>query len=537
MYCHSSNNKNAYITTPIFYVNAGPHLGHLYSAALADALAKYHEMHNYKVFFSTGTDEHGNKVRDAALLNKLSPKNYCDNISLMFKSMCDNFGVDYTNFIRTTDEKHQLGVQQFWKNLDDGGHIYKGKYSGWYCLSDEAFVPTNELEEIKQSNGIVQKISSSSGNTVEWMEEENYKFKLSNFQDDLKYWLKDLSVVKPIKYHKILLSMIDEGSAMNDLSISRPTSRAPWGINVPNDDSQTIYVWLDALVNYLTSLGYPDDKYKNYWPPTIQVIGKDILKFHGIYWPAFLIASGLEPPKTLLCHSHWTVNDEKMSKSKGNVVVPDDAAVKFTNEGLRYFLLREAVPHNDGNYNEDKVRKILNTELADTLGNLVSRCMGKIVNPQGIIPQLDDKHLQLLKSNDAINLVNSLKSLSSLTQEAYEDFNLHHVVDFTMNSLRLSNKMIETHKPWELVKNINENNNFNKLEAVLALGLESVRISSLILNPIIPKLTSNLLDYLQVPIDARKWNNTNFLITGKLKDHRYQNDDVKNMIFFKKLKL
>lgn len=163
--------------------------------------------------------------------------------------------------------------------------------------------------------------------------------------------------------------------------------------------------------------------------------------------------------------------------------------------------------------------------------------MGKIVNPQGIIPQLDDKHLQLLNSNDAINLVNNLKSLSSLTKEAYEDFNLHHVVDFTMTSLRLSNKMIETHKPWELVKNINENNNFNKLEAVLALGLESVRISSLILNPIIPKLTTNLLDYLQVPIDARKWNNTNFLITGKLKDHSYQNNDTKNMIFFEKLKL
>ncbi|CAD6208061.1 GSCOCG00010335001-RA-CDS [Cotesia congregata] len=526
--------KNVYLTTPIFYVNAGPHIGHLYTASLADALARYNRMLGHQVFLSTGTDEHGNKVSDAANANNLSPQNYTDKISGLFKDMCDNFDISYSNFIRTTDLRHHQAVNHFWTTLKENGHLYLGKYSGWYCVSDEAFVPESELLE-KVSNGKTIKVSAASGNLVQWMEEDNYKFKLSSMQDDLKYWLKNVKAVEPIKFHKILTSWIEEGSCLEDLSVSRPVSRAPWGIKVPNDNSHTIYVWLDALVSYLTSLGYPkNQEFAKFWPPTVQIIGKDILKFHGVYWPAFSMAAGLDPPRTLLCHSHWTVDDEKISKSKGNVVSPSEAANKlFTADGLRYFLLREAVPHSDANYSEDKIRKILNAELADTLGNLVSRCMGKALNPGKIIPEPCVRHAETLGSDEALKLVESLENLSSVAHNHYNNFNLHSVVDTVMQSLFLANKMIDHDKPWTLAKQTDNPEAQKKLESVLALGLEAARLGSLILTPIIPQLTSHLLDFLNVPSNARMWDNTKYLNTGR---NDQINTPKQDYAFFKKLR-
>ncbi|XP_063978535.1 methionine--tRNA ligase, mitochondrial-like [Diachasmimorpha longicaudata] len=526
--------KFAFVSTPIFYVNAGPHIGHLYSATMADAVVRYNKMLGLDTFFSTGTDEHGNKVMNAAISKNSSPSNYCEEISQLFRGMCDDFNVGYSKFIRTTDEEHRRGVHTFWTHLHNSGHIYLGKYSGWYCTSDEAFVPPSDLEDLRKPDGSTIKISSASGNPVEWMEEENYKFRLSSFQDDLKHWLKDEKSVQPLKFHRILSNWVEEGSCLNDLSVSRPASRAPWGIKVPNDASHTVYVWLDALINYLTVLGYPEDKYKKFWPPKVQVIGKDILKFHGIYWPAFLIAAGMEPPRTLLCHSHWTVNDEKMSKSKGNVIAPSKAAEMFTPDGLRYFLLREAVPHSDANYNEEKIRKILNAELADTLGNLFSRCMGKAVNPRGIIPEASVAHKDILRTEEAENLVESLRCLPAIAQESYENFNFHQVVDAVMASLRYANKMIEHHKPWALVKNTDATS-VNELEAVLALGLESVRASALILHPIIPQVTENLLCHLKIPPDSRQWRNTEFLRSGRVAEG-LEEERPNNLIFFKRIK-
>ncbi|KAK0159260.1 hypothetical protein PV328_010157 [Microctonus aethiopoides] len=529
--------KPVYITTPIFYVNAGPHIGHLYTAALADALARYNKMLGNEVFFTTGTDEHGNKVRNAASKNNLSPEQYCEQISKLFREMSDNFDIKYDNFIRTTELKHQKVVQQFWTQLQNKGHIYLGKYSGWYCVSDEAFVSELELEEKKDASGNIIKVSATSGNIVEWMEEDNYKFRLSHFQDDLKHWLKDSTVVRPMKFHKMLLNWIEEGTCLEDLSISRPVSRAPWGLPVPNDSSHTIYVWLDALVNYLTSVDYPNDKFSKLWPPRIQVIGKDILKFHGIYWPAFLIAAGLDPPSTLLCHSHWTVCDEKMSKSKGNVISPNEAAEIFTADGLRYFLLREAVPHNDANYSNEKIRNILNTELANTLGNLVNRCMGKSVNPHGIIPEPKADDIDILNSDEAHELIQHLENLPTIAESAYNEYNLHRVVDSVMQTLFAANKMFECHQPWILAKEINTNEKAQmKLNAVISLGLEAARISSLILLPIVPRLISNLLDSLSVPSSARMWCNCKYLNTGR------KSTDVfglkrENALFFKRIKL
>ncbi|XP_015110982.2 methionine--tRNA ligase, mitochondrial [Diachasma alloeum] len=530
----SFERMSAYVSTPIFYVNAGPHIGHLYSAAMADAVARYNRMLGRETFFSTGTDEHGNKVRNAAMSRNLSPDNYCYEISQLFRGMCDDFHVEYSKFIRTTDEEHQEGVHKFWTNLHNSGHIYLGKYSGWYCMSDEAFVPSSELEELKKPDGSAIKISSASGNPVEWMEEENYKFRLSSFQDDLRHWLRNEKSVQPAKYHRILSNWVEEGACLEDLSVSRPATRAPWGVKVPNDDSHTVYVWLDALINYLTVLGYPEDNYKKFWPPTVQVIGKDILKFHGVYWPAFLIAAGMEPPRTLLCHSHWTVNNEKMSKSKGNVVAPSKAAETFTPDGLRYFLLREAVPHSDANYSEEKIRKILNAELADTLGNLFSRCMGRAVNPRGVIPEASMSHKDVLGTEEAENLVESLHCLPALAQEAYEAYNFHQVVDAVMGTLRCANKMIEHHKPWALVR-LDDDASLDKLEAVLALGLESTRVSALILHPIIPRLTENLLYHLQIPTDSRQWRNTEFSRSGRVTEG-FAQKRLNSLIFFKRIK-
>ncbi|XP_043275600.1 methionine--tRNA ligase, mitochondrial-like isoform X2 [Venturia canescens] len=509
---YGSKREIFYVSTPIFYVNAGPHIGHLYSALLADSMSRYYAMRGYETVLSTGTDEHGNKVENAAKLAGLPVEGYCRKISSQFKDMCDQFDVGYTHFIRTTDQKHREAVQKFWTTLKDRNHIYLGKYSGWYCVPDENFVMSSELSEIKNASGETIKVSAESGHPVEWTEEENYKFRLSAFQNDLKYWLKDEKAVRPAKFHKILSDWIEEGSCLEDLSVSRPVKRAPWGIHVPNDETHTIYVWLDALVNYLTSMGYPKQELTNKrWPPSIQVIGKDILKFHGIYWPAFLIAAGLEPPKTLLCHSHWTVDGEKMSKSKGNVISPFDVAKELTSDGLRYFLLREAVPHSDGNYSDIKIRRVLNSELADTLGNLVSRCMGKKVNPSGEIadPSL---HVETLNSEISRELVESLKNMSNEAEDRYEQLNLHHVVDVAMRVLHTANIMVERHKPWQLRKECNAGSEESKiqLEAVISLALESCRMSALVLSPIVPKLSSKLLDYILIPQNERTWSNVQF---------------------------
>lgn len=291
--------------------------------------------------YSTGTDEHGIKVQRAAEGKNLDPQIFCDQVSCRFQKLCQEFNASNTHFIRTTDANHKEVVQKFWNKLKESGHIYKSKYQGWYCSSDEAFV-TN-VEDVTK-DGVTKKVSSESGNEVEWIEEENYMFKLSQFQEPLLKWLDTVPpVIIPNSFHSLVKQTVSRG--IQDLSISRPSSRLSWAIPVPNDESQTIYVWLDALVNYLTVAGYPDAKQ---WPPDLHVIGKDILKFHAIYWPAFLMAVGMEPPRRILCHSHWTISDEKMSKSKGNVVDPFKKALEFSPEGLRYFLLRQGLPDHDG---------------------------------------------------------------------------------------------------------------------------------------------------------------------------------------------
>ena len=333
---------SSYGCNELLTLDSEPHIGHLHSLLVADAIHRFKQLQGVdNTIFSTGTDEHGIKVQRAAEAKGVEPQVFCDQISERFQKMTIDFNSSNTTFIRTTDIQHKEIVHKFWNKLQENGHIYKSKYQGWYCSSDESFVTT--VEDVTK-DGVTKKVSSESGHEVEWIEEENYMFKLSQFQEPLLRWLDTKpAVIVPDVFHALVKQIVSKG--LQDLSISRPSNRLSWAIRVPNDESQTIYVWLDALANYLTVAGYPETKL---WPPDLQVIGKDILKFHAIYWPAFLIAAGLEAPRKILCHSHWTISDLKMSKSKGNVVDPFKKADHVTSEGLRYFLLRQGLPHQDG---------------------------------------------------------------------------------------------------------------------------------------------------------------------------------------------
>ncbi|XP_055587852.1 methionine--tRNA ligase, mitochondrial [Uranotaenia lowii] len=500
-YC--TNRKCSFITTPIFYVNAAPHIGHLYSAVIADAVHRFNKLASGKdahcaFLFSTGTDEHGTKIQQAAAAHSIPVENYCQNISDRYRKLFHCFNIDYTRFIRTTEEDHTHAVQSFWNTLESNGSIYSAQYSGWYCIPDETFLTESQLKENERG----EKVSIESGHRVEWTQETNFMFKLSKYHDDVHHWVKSCeSRIQPTKFQKILLDYLEE--PFPDISISRPKSRVPWGIDVPSDASQTVYVWLDALVNYLTVVGYPNADFIRSWPPTLQILGKDILKFHGIYWPAFLIAAGLEPPQKLLVHSHWTVDNQKMSKSKFNVVDPEERAASYTHEGIRFFLLREGVAHSDGNYNDTKILRILNAELADTLGNLLSRCCGKVLNPEGVVPSIDPEALKHLESLDVTKRV--LELLHALPEKCfghYRQFNFHFVVDSVVQLLHSTNNLFETTTPWKLKGPEHK----AQLQAILGITMEVLRQTGIILQPIIPALCTQLLDKLNVRYERRYWN-------------------------------
>ncbi|EDW81670.1 uncharacterized protein Dwil_GK10894 [Drosophila willistoni] len=489
-----------YVTTPIFYVNAAPHIGHLYSAVIADAHCRYQRLRhpNADVLLCTGTDEHGTKIQQAAAGHKVPVGQYCDEISQRYRDVFQAAHIQNDDFIRTTEERHKQAVSHFWRKLHDNGHIYSAAYSGWYCVSDEVFLTDSQLR-LDEASGM--RYSLESGHPVEWTEETNYMFRLSQFQDDVRHWVKQEARIRPAKFEKILLDTLSE--PLPDVSVSRPSNRVHWAIPVPGDDSQTVYVWLDALVNYLSSLGYPNEKFAKHWPPAQQIIGKDILKFHGIYWPAFLMAAGLEPPRQLYVHSHWTVDGQKMSKSKHNVVDPVKAAQEYTMEGLRYFLLREGVAHSDGNYSHVKALRILNSELADTLGNLLSRACAKSLNPTQIYPALHSEELtELLHNLDAAKrLEESLLQLAERCQQHYECNHFHLVADTTMATLHAANNFFESSKPWELKGGINA----QRLETIIGMTMDVLRLCGIVLQPIIPQLATQLLDKLSLPGSQRCW--------------------------------
>ncbi|XP_062540298.1 methionine--tRNA ligase, mitochondrial [Armigeres subalbatus] len=499
-FCSKSSNSS-FVTTPIFYVNAAPHIGHLYSAVIADAIHRFNILVNptarASAIFSTGTDEHGTKIQQAAASHSVPVGTYCGQISDQYRSLFHNFGIAHTRYIRTTEEQHAQAVQAFWQALENAGSIYSAQYSGWYCIPDETFLTDSQLKE--NDRGI--KVSAESGHPVEWTEEKNFMFRLDKYQEDVLYWIKGCEDrIVPVKFRKILLDFLQD--RLPDISISRPKTRVSWGIDVPSDPTQTVYVWLDALVNYLTVSGYPQTDFARRWPPTVQILGKDILKFHGIYWPAFLIAAGLEPPRQLLVHSHWTVDGEKMSKSKGNVVDPNERASLYSHEGIRYFLLREGVAHSDGNYSDTKILRIINAELADTFGNLLSRCCGQVLNPEAVVPVIQKDVFDALNTLDVTKkMLELLNGLPDKCLSHYQQYNFYLVVDSVIQVLHATNNFFEITAPWKLKRPDDK----PQLQAILGLTMEVLRQTGIILQPIVPIMSGKLLNKLNVEQDRRSW--------------------------------
>ena len=463
-------NKSYYITTPIYYPSAKPHMGHAYSSIIADFLARFKRIDGYDVHFLTGTDEHGLKIQRAAEKKNIDPLSFCNEISQTFRNLSETLNLSNTDFIRTTEERHKKTVQYLWSILEKNDDIYLSKYSGWYSVSDEAFYNEDEIT-IKDK----VKTATESGSPVEWIEEESYFFRLSKWQNKLiEYYEKNPDFISPKKRRKEVINFVKSG--LKDLSISRKTFS--WGIKVPNNKDHVIYVWLDALTNYISALDFPDfsnDLYKKFWPASVHMIGKDILRFHAVYWPAFLMAAKIPLPKKVYGHGWIMSGEEKMSKSKGNILDPLDIIKTYGLDPLRYYLIKEVSFGSDGNISQDKLEDCINSDLANNYGNLCQRvtafaeknCFSKV-------PPLNK-----FNDDDLIMLNKFTNSLSSLRIEI-DNQNINFYISYIVSALFEANKYFNDQEPWK------KKNDKERLNTIVYTSLEIIRKISFMLYPIIP---------------------------------------------------
>ncbi|XP_077165300.1 methionine--tRNA ligase, mitochondrial [Paroedura picta] len=506
------------LSTPIFYANGSPHIGHLYSALLGDALHRHRELHGRGGRFATGTDEHGLKIQTAAAAAGSLPQHFCDRVSVEFQELFAQAGISYTDFIRTTETRHRRAVEHFWITLQDRGWLYRAKYEGWYCTAEETFLAASQVTECPDSQGGRHMVSLESGHQVHWASEENYMFKLSEFQEPLLRLLKERRLtITPEPFYQQVLPWLKQD--LPDLSVSRERNRLQWGIPVPGDASQTIYVWVDALVNYLTVVGYPDTHH-DWWPAACHIVGKDILKFHAVYWPAFLMAAGLDPPEQIFVHSHWTADGQKMSKSLGNVVDPRACFQRYTVDGFRYFLLKQGVPERDCDYYDEKVIKLVNSELADVLGGLLNRCTASSLNPSGTYPCFSkacfpkDMGAQNGRglgkaSTEDYKLVSSVKELPLRVSSDFEHFRIYKALESILECARQTNGFVQRHKPWKLSRNDPAQQEW--LDTILHVTFECLRVYGLLLQPVIPASADKLLTRLGVGPSERSLRDLTFL--------------------------
>lgn len=416
-----------YITTAIPYVNGQPHLGHAMEFVMSDVLARAARADGKEVVFSTGTDEHGGKIAEKAAELTLSPKALADQMSQKFKDLITALDVEPDRFIRTTDKGHEQRSQIIWKELQKD--IYKNKYVGWYCTGDEEFFTETV---VKDNNGVCP----DHNRPYEKIEEENYFFRLSNYSEQIRTAILDGSFrVIPETRKNEIMSLIDSG--LDDISISRPKAKLDWGIPVPGDDSQVMYVWFDALLNYITVLGYPEHPdFKKYWPADVQVIGKGILRFHAAIWPGILLALGLPLPKTLYVHGYVTVKNQKMSKSLGNSVSPNEIIEKYGADAFRYYFLRHVPSYDDGDFTWESFEAAYNSELANELGNAVQRVASMVMKyQQGVVGDTPDEEHD-----------------TGAYDEALADCKFDRALDAVWEQVRGLNQLIETEKPWEIAK-------------------------------------------------------------------------------------
>ncbi|WP_306592021.1 methionine--tRNA ligase [Geothrix sp. 21YS21S-4] len=461
--------KPFYITTPIYYVNDRPHIGHTYTTVLADVIARFHRMRGEDVRFLTGTDEHGQKVEKAAAARGITPKQLADEVVANYTDLWARMGMTHFRFIRTTDEDHRAQVQRLFKRLLDKGDIYKATYKGLYSVSDEAYVTETQAKEL-QAQGLAHQL-------VE-LEEETYFFRLSAYQDRLlEYYAAHPEFVQPDFRFNEVKRFVEGG--LQDLSISRTS--ISWGIPVPGDEKHVIYVWFDALLNYLT--GCP----ANGWPPDLQLVGKDILRFHAVYWPAFLMAAGMLQPTTILAHGWWLMGEDKMSKSKGNVVRPD-TLLKFGNDALRFYFMRDMQVGHDRAFGFDGFIDRLNADLANGLGNLASRTLSMIQRYRGgVVPLpsvLDDLDREMAKG--------LLEVFPEYLEKARAN-DFHGALDALWTYLRALDGYIVKAEPWKLAKDpVND----PKLDAVLAILYRALRATALLVAPVMPELAQALWESL-----------------------------------------
>ena len=506
--------KNYYITTPIYYPSAKPHMGHAYTSIIADFFARFKRMDGYNVHFLTGTDEHGLKIQRASEKKNIEPLKFCDEISKTFRDLSTILNLSNTDFIRTTETRHKKTVQHLWTELEKNDDIYLSKYSGWYSVSDEAFY--NE-DEIIDKDGVKMSIASSS--SVEWIEEESYFFRLSKWQNKLlEYYESNPKFISPNSRRNEVISFVKGG--LKDLSISRKTFS--WGIKVPNNDDHVIYVWLDALTNYISALNYPDvndNLFKNFWPASVHLIGKDILRFHAVYWPAFLMAAKIQLPKKIYGHGWILSGEEKMSKSKGNILDPLDIINTYGLDPLRYYLIKEVSFGNDGSISQNRLEDCINSDLANNYGNLCQRVTAFVEkNCSSKIPFIEKFH-----DDDLVILNKFTENLTTLRNEIDEQ-NLNFYINFIINALFEANKYFNDQEPWK------KKDDEKRLNTIIYTSLELIRKISFMLYPIIPDTIEKALTIFNLKIS-----DISFQSIG-LHDYLKSGSSVKKIdILFKKI--
>ncbi|MEQ8163957.1 MAG: methionine--tRNA ligase [Smithellaceae bacterium] len=464
-----------YITTPIYYVNASPHIGHAYTTIVADVLARYHRMAGVETFFVTGTDEHGDKIAEAAQKAGITPKEYADSISAQFRSLWPELAITNDYFIRTTDKNHIATVRYILEKVHAAGDIYFGQYEGYYCVGCERFYMEKELVDGK---------CPDHQTTPEHRKESNYFFRMSNYQN----WLIDYinehpDFIRPERYKNEVLAFLRE--PLEDLCISRPKTRLEWGITLPFDENYVTYVWFDALINYVTALGYPEgENFRKFWPAAQHLIAKDILKPHGIYWPTMLKAAGIEPYRHLNVHGYWNSDASKMSKSLGNVVRPLDLKDKYGLDAFRYFLLRDMVFGLDSNFSEEAFVQRLNSDLANDLGNLVSRTITMAVK------YCDGKVPETSEANYDENLIQAASRTVEEMKSCFAEMSLHKALMAVWEFINITNKYIVEKEPWTLGKDPAAK---EKLIAIMYNLLASLRAVAVLISPFMPQTAQKIL--------------------------------------------
>ncbi|TQN75062.1 putative methionine--tRNA ligase, partial [Colletotrichum shisoi] len=504
----SKSDKPYYVTTPIFYVNASPHVGHMYSMLLADVLKRWQVLKGRPAVLCTGTDEHGSKVQQAAARGGVAPKEFCDTTAEKFRDLARAIGMDNDHFIRTTDPDHKDAVQYFWHLLKKRGYIYESKHEGWYCVSDECFYAAQEIErKVVPQTGCTVMASIESGNEVEWVEEKNYHFRMTALKERLlEFYAANPDWIVPRTRMNEVIAWVSNN--LEDLSISRPVQRLDWGVRVPDDPTQTIYVWVDALINYLTKAGFPEwqpgREHEGGWPADVHVIGKDIVRFHGVYWPALLMALDLPLPKQLLTHAHWTLGKRKMSKSLGNVVNPFFAIDRWGLDTMRYFMMRDGGIAKDADYENSFVMARFHKDLQSTLGNLVSRvARSKVWKVRDSVAWAGENSASLGQSFPASEALRALVNEMAATMSKHMDeLDPNAAIRSVFSVLAEANKYISDTAPWELLGSTKTEDQA-ALHEIVYFSSETIRCAGILLQPIMPAKMSTLLDILGVQVDRR----------------------------------